>query len=192
MINKLSGKLSDALSYKLDSTNEEKEVYAYSIEVILSLVLNLIILYETAYIIGKIPELIVFIIFFSGLRTYAGGYHAKTHLECMTLSFTIFFISAMSNTWFIAYGEIIMVILIVSSIFLVFNYAPSESDNKPLNNIKRKRHMIISRVLVILYCVAIIILYYNKSQTNYLYLTAAVAMAIESLSLIKFNIKNFD
>lgn len=183
MINRLSGKLSDILSCKLNSTHEEKEVYAYSIEVILSLILNLIILYETAYIIGKIPELIFFIIFFSGLRTYAGGYHARTHIECMILSFIIFIISSMSSTWFVAYGEILIIFGIITSILLVFKYAPSESDNKPLSNSQRKQYRLISRGIVIIYSATIIILYLYKTQTNYIYLTAVVAMLIESLSL---------
>lgn len=183
MINKLSGKLSDALGYKLNSTTEEKEVYAYSIEVILSLILNLIILYETAYMIGKIPELIIFIVFFSGLRTYAGGYHARSHIECMTLSFIIFIISAMSSTWFITYGEFIMVVGIIVSNILIFKYAPSESENKPLGKNQKKRHMIISRGIVISYSVIILFFYINKVQTNHIYLTAVVAMLIESFSL---------
>lgn len=183
MINKLSEKLSNTLGAQLNSTNNEKEVYAYSIEVILSLTLNLIILYETAYIIGKIPELIIFIVFFSGLRTFAGGYHAKTHIECMTLSFVIFIVSAMSSSWFIAFGKIFMIVCITTSNLLVFKYAPSESENKPLSKSQRKRYMMFSRGIVISYSVVIIILYLYKIQTNYIYLTAAVAMLIESLSL---------
>ncbi len=184
MINKLSGKLSNILGDSMNSTDQEKEVYAYSIEVLLSLILNIIILFETAYVIGKIPEFIIFIIFFSGLRTYAGGYHAKSHIECMTESFIIFFISAMSTSWFKAGGELIIAIGIIASIFLVFKYSPSESGNKPLNSNKRKKYKIISRSILILYCLIIIILYFYRIQTNYIYLTAVIAMLIESISLI--------
>lgn len=184
MINKLSGKLSDILGDSMNSTEQEKEIYTYSIEVLLSLTLNIVILFETAYIIGKIPEFIVFIIFFSGLRTYAGGYHAKSHIECMTESFIIFFISAMSNSWFRAGGELIIAIGIVASIFLVFKYSPSESVNKPLNSNKRKKYKIISKSILFFYCSAIIILYFYRVKTNYIYLTAVVAMLIESISLV--------
>ena len=184
MINKLSGKLSHVLGDRMNSTDEEKEIYSYSIEVILSLVLNIIILFETAYVIGKIPEFIIFIVFFSGLRTYAGGYHAKSHIECMTVSFIIFFISAMSDSWFKADGELILIIGLIVSIFLVIKYSPSESENKPLNSKKRKKYKLISRVILILYCAAIITLYIYRVQTNYIYLTAVVAMLIESISLI--------
>ncbi len=184
MINKLSLKLSEKLGSKLKSTDDEKEIYAYSLEVIFSLVLNLIILSMAAYILGKIPELIIFIIFFSGLRTFAGGYHAKTHLECMTISIIIFLISAMSNTWFHQFGTAIMIIGIIMSILLVFFYAPTDSENKPLSKTETTRFMIISRGTVILFSLVIIFLYYNRAQTDYIYITAVVAMTIESLSLI--------
>ncbi|MBP1925958.1 accessory gene regulator B [Sedimentibacter acidaminivorans] len=184
MINKLSCKLSNILGNSINSTDQEKEIYTYSIEVLLSLMLNIVILFETAYIIGKIPEFIVFIIFFSGLRTYAGGYHAKSHIECMTESLVIFFISAMSNSWFRSDGELFLAIGIVASIFLVFKYAPSESGNKPLSSNKQKKYKTISKNILILYCSTIIILYFYRVQTNYIFLTAVVAMLIESISLI--------
>lgn len=185
MINKISAILSEELSSRQKSTLDEKEIYSYSIEVLLSLIFNLVILSVTAIILKKIPELIIFIMFFSGLRTFAGGYHAKTHIECITISFIIFIISAMSSTWFIAFGKTIMIIGILASIILVIIYAPTESENKPLNSNERKKFMIISRGIVILFSVIIIFLYLNKVKTNYIYLTAVVAMAIESLSLIK-------
>lgn len=184
MINKLSFKLSHLLGDRMNSTDEEKEVYSYSIEVILSLILNIIILFETAYVIGKIPEFIIFIVFFSGLRTYAGGYHARSHIECMAVSFVIFLISAMSDSWFKADGELILIIGLLVSIVLVTKYSPSESENKPLNNRKRKKYKLISRSILVLFCATIIILYFYRIQTNYIYLTAVVAMLIESISLI--------
>lgn len=184
MLNKFSTRLSDKIGSPLKSTIEEKEIYAYSIEVLLSLFINLIILSITAYITNKVSELIIFIIFFSGLRTFAGGYHAKTHIECITLSFLLFIISAMSNTFFIHFGEIVMITGIIASNILVFKYAPTESKNKPLNGIEAKKYKSISRGTVILLSIAIITLYFNKIQTDYIYLTAIVAMFLESISLI--------
>jgi len=43
--------------------------------------------------------------------------------------------------------------------------------------------MLISRGIVVTYSVIILILYFNKVQTDYIYLTAVIAMLIESLSL---------
>lgn len=185
MINKISAILSEELSSRQKSTVDEKEIYAYSIEVLLSLIFNLIILSVTAIILKKIPELIIFIMFFSGLRTFAGGYHAKTHVECMSISFVIFIISAMSNTWFVAFGKIVMIVGILASVLLVFIYAPTDSENKPLNSNEKNKFMMISRIIVVIFSVIILFLYAIRTQTHNIYLTAVVAMAIESLSLNK-------
>lgn len=185
MINRISEKLSYELSSRQQSTSDEKEIYAYSIEVLLSLAINLIILSVTSIILGKIPELIIFIMFFSGLRTFAGGYHAKTHKECMILSFTVFMLSAYSKIWFAAYGETVMIIGILASVLLVFLYAPTDSENKPLSINEKNKFMKVSRGIVILLCIIIIFLYSIKTQTHNIYLTAVSAMVIESISLIK-------
>ncbi len=185
MINKISVFLSEGIGSKLNSSDNEKAVYAYSIEVLLSLLLNLIILFVTAYLLNKKLELLIFIIFFSGLRIFAGGYHAKTHVECMLLSFSIFVISALCGTYLKQYGETVLVLGIIFSIFMVFWLAPSETENKPLNKNEKKKYKTISRIIVVVLSLAAVILYYLRAETGYIYITGVVAMVIESVSLLK-------
>ncbi|HBC32193.1 MAG TPA: hypothetical protein DC024_13250 [Clostridiales bacterium] len=185
MINKFSAKLSEELSLSLNSSDNEKEIYAYSIEVLISLLINLIILSITAYFFKKPAELIVFIIFFSILRSYAGGYHAKTHIECISLSLFLFVISALSSTYLIEFGKVILSFGILFSIIMVFVFAPSESENKPLSKKRYKKYRTLSRIIVIALSVTAICLYFTKETTGHLYITAVAAMSFESLSLLK-------
>lgn len=185
MINKISLLLSEGIGSKLNSSDNEKAVYAYSIEVLFSLLLNLVILSITASYLNKKLELLVFIIFFSGLRTYAGGYHAKTHVECICISFFIFIISALSSSYLKQFDEIILIAGVLLTILLVFWRAPSETENKPLSKNQRKKHKVISRVIVLMFSCIAIVLYFYKGETNYIYITAVVSMVIESISLLK-------
>lgn len=185
MINKLSALLSEGIGLRLNSSDNEKEIYAYSIEVLLSLFINFIILSITAYILKKQFELIVFIVFFSGLRSYAGGYHAKTHVECIVLSFCLFVISALSSIYLLEYDKIILILGILFSVIMVFALAPTESENKPLSKKKRVKNKRISRIIVLLLSVSAICLYFIRDTTGYVYITAVVAMSLESLSLLK-------
>ena len=185
MINKLSTILSEGIGLRLNSSDNEKEIYAYSIEVLISLLINFIILSITACILKKTVELIAFIVFFSSLRSYAGGYHSKTHIECITISFCIFIISALSSTYFIEYGKIILYLGITFSIIMVFVLAPAESENKPLSKKKYKKYRTLSRIIVIALSVTAICLYFTKEATGHVYITAAVAMSFESFSLLK-------
>lgn len=184
MISKISILLSEEIGLKLNSSDNEMQVYAYSIEVLSSLLINLIILSIAAHLLNKWLQLITFIIFFSGLRIYAGGYHAKTHIECMSISFIIFIISAMSSTYLKQFGEFILIFGILFSSLMVFVFAPNESDNKPLSINKRKKYKIISRITVIILSLAVVFLYFVKVKTDFIYITAAVAMIIESISLL--------
>ena len=185
MINKISATLSEGIGLRLNSSDNEKEIYAYSIEVLISLLINFIILSITACILKKTVELIAFIVFLSSLRSYAGGYHSKTHIECITISFCIFIISALSSTYFIEYGKIILFLGILFSTIMVFVFAPSESENKPLSKKKYKKHKTLSRIIVIALSVTAICLYFTKEATGHVYITAAVAMSFESFSLLK-------
>jgi accessory gene regulator B len=182
MINKISAKLSEGIRLRLNSSDNEKEIYAYSIEVLISLLINFIILSITAYILKKQIELVIFIVFFSSLRSYAGGYHAKTHIECVSLSLCLFIISALVSSYLMEYGEIILLLGVLFSIIMVFVLAPSESKNKPLSKKKYKKYKTISRILVIVLSVTAICLYLTKTTV---YITAVVAMSFESLSLLK-------
>lgn len=184
MINKISILLSEGIGLKLNSSDDEKEVYAYSIEVLISLLVNLIILYVAAYILNKKFELIIFIIFFSGLRTYAGGYHAKTHIECFFISLSIFIISAMCGTYLKQFGAIILVSGVLFSILMVFWRAPSESENKPSSKDERKKYKVISRIIVLILSFCAVMLYFLRVKTDFIYISAVVAMVIESVSLL--------
>lgn len=185
MINKISALLSEEIGLRLNSSDNEKEIYTYSIEVLISLFVNLIILSLTAYILKKQTELLVFIVFFSVLRTFAGGYHAKTHVECVVLSFCFFVLSALSSTYLIEYGKTILISGILFSIIMVFLLAPSESENKPLGKKERAKYKKFSRTIVIVLSLLAIYLYFIRESTDCVYLTAVVAMSIESVSLLK-------
>lgn len=185
MINKVSAILSEEIKLRLNSSDNDREVYAYSIEVLLSLLINFIILAITAYILKKSAELIIFIIFFSGLRIYAGGYHAKTHLECISISFVIFIISSLSNNILKSYSEILLFVGLAFSVLMVFVFAPAETENKPLSKDERIKYRRFSRIIVLTLSIAAIILYFMRAATNNIFITAVVSMIIESISLLK-------
>lgn len=76
-------------------TEESKEViYAYGMELLLSDVLNTFIVLLIALISHTLPAVIIFTAVFMGLRQFAGGYHANSHLSCMlTLTVIMLFFS---------------------------------------------------------------------------------------------------
>ena len=185
MISKLSVFFSEGIGLRLNSSDNEKMVYAYSIEVLLSLLINLLILSTFSYIFDKKLQLLIFIIFFSSLRMYAGGYHAKTHIGCFAASLSAFVMTIMSGTYLTRYGEIILILGGMFSILMVFRFAPVDTENKPLSKNERKKYRTISRAIVLILSLAAALLYLTRAKTGYLYINAILAMVIESVSLLK-------
>ena len=75
------------LSYsKIQISNQtEQDIYLYSIETLLSIVINSMILFILAFSFHLEIEFLCFLIFFIPLRTYGGGIHAKNHFQCILL-----------------------------------------------------------------------------------------------------------
>ncbi|MFZ2540067.1 MAG: accessory gene regulator B family protein [Oscillospiraceae bacterium] len=140
-------------------TDENREIYNYCFELLLSFIINSIILIVLSIITGKFVEMIFFVIGFMPLRLSCGGYHAKNHFRCcllLTLFFSLFILLLikLNENYYFIYNCIIAVI----SIFTVFSLAPFEDANKPLTSKELKRMKRKSRTLIIIYSAVIIIL----------------------------------
>lgn len=61
---------------------EDAEVYEYGLILLIGTLLKIIGFAAVGLITGYMKEIVVFLIFFSGLRIQAGGYHAKSVLNC--------------------------------------------------------------------------------------------------------------
>lgn len=129
-------KLTDKLIKTQIIDEEEKELYIYGFKQGFILLINII----TVIIIGlhfkMIWQSIVFMISYSLLRAYAGGYHTSTQLRCYLFSI----IMIMSVLWGLSQiprnGTICFVITMISGI-IIFKFAPVEDQNKPLSQLEQ-------------------------------------------------------
>ena len=83
MITYLSNKISKIFIRYGETTEENADIYAYAIEAILAVVVNVIICLAIAAIFGRVSEGFIFIFTFAVLRRFTGGYHANTHFKCI-------------------------------------------------------------------------------------------------------------
>jgi len=77
-----------------ESSEENADIYAYACEAVIAFLINLLLGLIVALVFGRFFEGIVFILGFWLLRRYTGGYHAKTHFNCI-LAFSCILVSAM-------------------------------------------------------------------------------------------------
>ena len=137
-------------------SDEDREVYEYSFEILLSTLLSFIALAVISILSNSVIYTVLYLIGFIPLRMIAGGYHAKTHLRCfillmLTYSLFLVIISQMP----INYSVFVIVPCVIFSIISVLLFAPSVDKNRPISSgdihklKKRSRYIIIGYTILI-------------------------------------------
>lgn len=183
----LSEKLTDKLIEMQLINNEEKDLYFYGFKQGFLLLLNMITVIIIGIIFNMIWQSVIFIIAYSLLRAYAGGYHASTQTNCYL--FSVGMITAV--LWLIKLipwnGFICLIIIAVSSMAILL-ISPVEDGNKPLDKkekvtFKKRTNIILS----ILIGFALLFWFIGGQQTS---ISIVVAILILSVMVILGKIKN--
>ena len=132
-MDKLLDTIMDFVLKNKDIDNDEAEVVRYGLEMfILKAVFSLAALAVGA-LMHSFWECLVFIILFSAIRSYAGGYHADTRIQCFiqsVLTFVAVFTVLKVYTDF-------MPQLIVSSVVFAISlwfFSPIDTENRRLSD----------------------------------------------------------
>lgn len=115
-------------------TCEQIALYQYAYEVMLNQAINIFIAVLIAVAFNKPMSVFVFLISYIPLRSYCGGYHARTNGGCTIVSTILILLVCMlekltiwDSTTFLS-----LIFLAVSGA-LIFIYAPVGDINKPLD-----------------------------------------------------------
>lgn len=141
MIKLMAEKLSLCFVRQKIIKEEDKNIYYYGCELLIASVLCKLIGFIIGLALGLLAETILFLTVFFLIRLYAGGYHASTHLNCITL-FNFVFLTLMLITNFLVqheYYQFTYIGMVISG-GLIFKYAPVEDKNKPLNEVEREKY----------------------------------------------------
>lgn len=190
MLPVLSEKLSSYFVRSKIIRQEDKEIYSYSVEVLLATVINFAMLYAIAFIMGRVWETTLFIAGFVPLRSLAGGYHAKNHLRClMVLLFT--YIGFLAAVYLIPHELYLPVNIgcVCVSIICVWLLSPVGDKNKPLSASEKKHFRIRSRAVIFIYAGVILagtLLFQHRIE----FLCISVGIVSVSLSLVAAYLRN--
>lgn len=166
---------------------EDMEVYEYGLTLLIGTIGKIIGFIIFGILTGLLKEIFIFIIFFSGLRLQAGGYHAKTVLSCFlgslaAINFSIFFVKILP----VNYQPVFNIFSIIISVLLVFLFSPSESENKPLTEKEKVLYRQRSIVTVILGSIIILFLAIKGDIFLYFASIASMGFLLESITLVSF------
>ena len=145
-------------------TNDEKENYIYAYFILMEQTINIFIAFSIGIITGNVIYVISFLISYIWLRTFGGGYHARTVQQCCISSIgIIILICVIKNHNFI--NEKLLDILLSMCNIIIFLLAPIESKNKLLNQKeKRRNHRNTIMTLILEELVMICLMYLGKKE----------------------------
>ena len=148
MLNKGAVRLANRLLTKGIISEDYFDIYVYGFELLISSILSTSIILLIGIILGKILQTIAFLITFSLLRSFTGGYHANSYWFCSVVTLSIFgsalLFSELVNINLFAY-----MILAVIGFTLLLIFAPIENPNKNLTLIQKRKFKIISLIVFV-------------------------------------------
>lgn len=152
MIQKISIQLVNQLVVKSQQTvdKDQIEVYVYGMECFLNTGITTLLLFIWGLFSHNFAEEIVWIITFSILRKYAGGYHSPSQITCILGSAILGISNSFALT--ILFWNRSVIFVIYFSLFLLFLFCvPVVSPMKPLSDGARETHKTIAIILLIVF-----------------------------------------
>ena len=136
MFEVLSERITEWLLANEAIPREDKEIYRYGIQQGMIALVNLGTTMIIGMVFGKLLESLLFMTAYIPLRSFAGGYHAKTAVRCYF--FSIVMISAV--LWgmrYVTYSSLIFGWLTAISGSVIWFLVPVEDRNKPLDDVEK-------------------------------------------------------
>ncbi len=139
MLYNLSKKIIESIYGKEDS---KLELYVYGLELLLSSAVGTVLLIVLGIVVGALIESIIFIIAFSGIRIFAGGFHSRSFILCNLITVLNFVIVLIIYRCFydILFSPYVYSIVFIITFVLCVLFAPVVNINNPINDDLQKRN----------------------------------------------------
>lgn len=147
MIAAISMKISKSLLKSNAINQDELNVYAYGIQLLILGIVDWCITFLFMLLIGEIYLSIAYLSVFFALRKHCGGYHAETHIRCIVISNTVYVLSVLisANMQYENFTTLLLVGEIINSI-IIYKFSPVEHPNKHIVPDEMARHRKIGRI----------------------------------------------
>lgn len=183
MINNISEFITKRWVAKSIIPEEDYELYHYGWFV----VLTDLCLFAFTLILGIIFDIvlssIIFFVTFFFIRRFAGGYHVKTELHCLIISFSVLLLSMIAIKFFFVNvaGKYLLIINLICVIALAF-FSPADTPQKPLSLAERKKFKILISIIGIIFLIIDCILIHF--EINNIAIPIICAFVLETILVI--------
>lgn len=179
MIRKTADKIVSLLQLNSIIKNDDREIYQYGIEIIISTLINIFIDIAIGLLFNELISAIIFFILFALIRSSSGGYHADTYLKCNS----IFALNLSIVLLWIKYATVFYDLSVhLAFIFIYFaviiKFAPMENENKPLDKLQKIKSKKLCLIYGTILTITTLILWYGFSLIKYAELIALVLFSV--------------
>lgn len=184
---KLSRRIGDNLVRSDVVKAEDAEIYIYGINQILVSVVNVLSALIIGLIFGVFLEIAVFMAAYIPLRSFAGGFHAKTPLRCYIFSVIMLIVVSIGLKYLSIAAWVYYADLAVSFV-IVLVLSPVEDRNKPLDELEYKVYK--KRAAIIAVVELVISGLLKLTGLENLFVAVVYSFAVLGFMLVAGKIKN--
>lgn len=184
-LNNMSEKIADWLIRQKAISADERELYAYAVHCLFSLIYLLVFALVIGAFLGMPIEAVAMIIPFIVVRKFSGGYHADSFYKCLIIS-SIVIVTMLQISKYINNNMFFNVIYIGSSILLMI-FSPIDSANKRLDNDDKRfcKKVTILIVLVLFIIVELLWIAGYRHYTKYIEVGVILAELLQIVAIFK-------
>lgn len=117
-------------------------IVIYGIELFLNTTLKVVGILTAGAILGMFAEVLLAMTALCGMRYWTGGYHCKTHIGCFSVMALVCLGAALLSKMNFEGAVIVQFLMICHSAWMIFRYAPRNSEKNPITDekiLRRKR-----------------------------------------------------
>lgn len=168
---------------KLDE--DSKAIIKYGLESIYILITKSIVIFTIAFILGIFKEMIIFLLLFNVIRTYAHGLHATKSYICLIVS-TLCFIGLPYISTIITIPDMLKIVMGIILTLLIFKNSPADTHKKPIVSKKIRKKLKIKSTIV-----AIIFVILSFFTSNFISNSLLLSLLLETMFISPLTYKIF-
>lgn len=164
-------------------SKDDLDVYEYCFEMLFSTLFNTCLLIIGSLVTKRYYETIIFSIAFIIIRRCIGGYHAKTHIGCISILTTMFVTMVLLLNINYKILNYISICLAPICLIMISIFAPVGHPNNPLDDYKKEQMNAIAIFVSALYCLIIILSYFAFTKSN-IAILITIPLVFSTISMV--------
>lgn len=173
--------------------NEDKEIYEYAFNIILSSLIHIATVMIIGLCFNLFIESLVFYFSFIAIRKFAGGYHAKTPVRCYLFSFASNIIILCLVKWLSSINTLFIFIFIIFELLcvvLILLISPLDTENNPLTGQEKKMYRMLTSIVTIFIFIISLLCFFKGYRNIGSSMICGVVMSALLLLMRKIQIIN--